>query len=292
MPQGLNELGIQINLGTTIEYLVRNLQTSLASFWKFTGTLLESLVDGANNLLLSSPSLVVILVLAVLALLIRGWGFTVFTLAAFLLMDAMGRWTAAMNTLGLVLVASLFSVLIGVPVGILLSRYTWLSSIVRPVLDFMQTLPAFVYLVPAVFFWGVGKTVGAVATIIFAMPPAIRLTELGIRQVPANVLEAGQAFGATRNQILFKIQLPLALPTIMAGVSQVILLSLSMVVIAGLVGVPGLGAEVVRAVSRLDIALGFESGLGVVLLAIFLDRSMEGLAVRTAQRTTRRRSAA
>lgn len=291
-PDSLHALGLQLQLGEIVESIVRAMRTDLAPVWDATGKVFETLIGGANTALLATPSYVVIIVLALVAWLIRGFGFSLFTAGAFLLMDVLGRWNSSMNTLGLVLVASFVAVVIGVPIGILISRHKWLSNLVRPILDFMQTLPPFVYLIPAVFFWGVGHTIGAVATMIFAMPPAIRLTELGIRQVPEDVTEAGLAFGSTQNQILFKIQLPLALPTIMAGISQVIMLSLSMVVIAGMVGAPGLGAEVVRSLSRLNIALGFESGLGVVLLAIFLDRAMEGLAARSARWTRERETAA
>jgi glycine betaine/proline transport system permease protein len=177
-----------------------------------------------------------------------------------------------MQTLALVLVAAVIATAVAVPIGILAARHRAVSVVVRPVLDFMQTTPVFVYLIPAVFFFGVGVVPGVVATILFAIPPGVRLTELGIRQVDREVVEAAQAFGARPGQVLREVQLPLALPSIMAGVNQVIMLALSMVVTAGLLGAAGLGAVVVRAVTQLDVGSGFEGGLAVVLLAVFLDR--------------------
>jgi ABC-type proline/glycine betaine transport system permease subunit len=169
-------------------------------------------------------------------------------------------------------VAAVIATAVAVPIGILAARHRAVSVVVRPVLDFMQTTPVFVYLIPAVFFFGVGVVPGVVATILFAIPPGVRLTELGIRQVDREVVEASQAFGARPGQVLREVQLPLALPSIMAGVNQVIMLALSMVVTAGLLGAAGLGAVVVRAVTQLDVGSGFEGGLAVVLLAVFLDR--------------------
>jgi ABC-type proline/glycine betaine transport system permease subunit len=175
-------------------------------------------------------------------------------------------------TLALVLVASVIAIGLSIPLGILAAKSSLASSVIRPILDFLQTMPAFVYLVPALILFRVGEVPGIVATIIFAMAPGVRLTELGIRGVDKEVVEAGQAFGASPWRILRQIQLPLATPTIMAGINQVIMLSLSMVVIAGMVGAGALGGEIVASLSRLDVALGFEAGFAVVILAIFLDR--------------------
>ena len=184
----------------------------------------------------------------------------------------MELWPQAMETLALLLVATLVSVVIAVPLGIAAAKSDRVSAFVRPVLDFMQTMPAFVYLVPAVVFFGLGVVPGVITTIIFALPPGVRLTELGIRQVDGETVEAGHAFGSSPGQILRGIELPLARATIMAGVNQVIMLGLSMAVIAGLIGAGGLGQVVVTSISRLDVGLGFEGGLAVVILAIYLDR--------------------
>ncbi|MFC7328302.1 ABC transporter permease [Marinactinospora rubrisoli] len=217
-------------------------------------------------------ALVVVLLFTALALVVAGWRLALFALLGFLLILSMDKWEAAMSSLALILVATAVAVVISVPIGILAAYNDRVSRIVKPVLDFMQTLPAFVYLIPAISFFGVGQVPGIIATVIFAMPPGVRLTELGIRQVDKELIEAGEAFGAPDLQILRRIQLPLALATIMAGINQVIMLSLSMVVIAGMVGAGGLGNDVYTGIARSDVALGFEGGIAVVILAIFLDR--------------------
>ncbi len=257
--------------------------------WLFDGvsTLMSALVGWLESALLFPPALVMVVLFAAIGVLVRTWKFGVFTLLSFALIVSMSMWEAAMSTLSLVLVASLITVAIGVPFGILAARRKGFSTFVRPVLDFMQTMPSFVYLIPAIVFFGIGKVPGVVATIIFSMPPAIRLTELGLRQVDTEVVEAGEAFGASPGRILTRIQIPLALPTIMAGVNQVIMLALSMVVIAGIVGAGGLGAMVFRGVTRLDVGLGFEGGLSVVILAIFLDRITSAFGERASKRTSR-----
>jgi glycine betaine/proline transport system permease protein len=208
-----------------------------------------------------------------------GWRLAGFSLIALALVVGMDLWTQTIATLALVLSATLLSLLVGFPAGIAAARSDAVDRLVRPVLDFMQTMPAFVYLIPAAMFFGLGKVPGTVATIIFSMPPAVRLTNLGIRQVPREMVEAGQAFGCTRRQLLLKVQIPHALPSIMAGVNQTIMLALSMVVIASMIGSGGLGNEVLRGIQRLDIGLGFEGGIGVVLLAILLDRVTQSFGV-------------
>jgi glycine betaine/proline transport system permease protein len=191
---------------------------------------------------------------------------------SFGLIVAMGLWVPAMQTLALVLVAGAVAVLIAIPLGIWSARNATVRAVLKPALDFMQTMPAFVYLIPAIVFFSIGVVPGLVATVIFALPPGVRFTELGIRGVDSETVEAGQSFGATPGQILRGIQLPLAMPTILAGVNQVIMLSLSMAVIAGMAGADGLGKLVVEAISTVNIAKGVEAGLGVVLIAVFLDR--------------------
>ncbi len=227
-------------------------------------------------------ALVLAVAFGVLGVALRGWKFGLFSVVAFLLIDSMGLWGPAMDTLALVLVASLVSVVLAIPLGIAAGQNDTVSRIVKPVLDLMQTMPGFVYLIPAIFLFGVGVVTGAVATVIFAMAPGVRLTELGIRNVDREVVEAGESFGAPPGRILARIQLPLALPTIMAGVNQIIMLALSMVVIAGLVGAGGLGGKVYTSISSADLAGGFEAGLAVVVLAVYLDRLTASLTSRSA----------
>ncbi|HHW07611.1 MAG TPA: proline/glycine betaine ABC transporter permease [Clostridia bacterium] len=223
------------------------------------------------------PPVITIIVFALIAWKAAGKKLSLFTVAAFLLILGMDLWRQTMQTLSLVIVSTIIALLIGIPLGIWASRSDRLSQALRPVLDFMQTLPAFVYLIPAITFFQIGRVPGVIATVIFAMPPAIRLTNLGIRQVAEDVVEAALAFGSTPNQLLFKVQLPLALPTIMAGINQCIMLALSMVVIASMVGAPGLGEGVLTGISQYKLDIGFEAGLAVVLLAMFLDRVTEAL---------------
>jgi len=186
-------------------------------------------------------------------------------------------WEPTMQTLALVLVSTCAAFTVGVPLGVLSARSTVVERVMRPVLDLMQTMPAFVYLIPAVLFFTLGKVPGAMATMIFSLPPSARLTTLGIKQVPEEVVEAARAFGATERQLLWKVQLPIAMPTILAGVNQTIMLALSMVVIAAMIGAGGLGEEVLKGITQLRIGLGFESGLAVVILAMLLDRITQSL---------------
>lgn len=253
--------------------------------FSFLITLVNSVLLNLNDLLSSAltsiPDMIAVLLLAGLAAWAKGWRFGLFALAGLLLVFSMELWTEMMNTLALVLVSASIAMVIAVPLGILAAFNQVASGVIRPLMDFMQTMPAFVYLIPALFFFSVGVVPGIVSTIIFAMPPGVRLTELGIRQVDPEIVEAGHAFGASPRSILTRIQIPLALPTIMAGVNQVIMLSLSMVVIAGMVGAGGLGELVYQGVTRLDLGLGFEAGLAVVVTAIYLDRLTSALADRT-----------
>jgi glycine betaine/proline transport system permease protein len=260
------------HIGDVVESGVDWIKDSFEPFLDGVSTVLIALVDGIAGALQFLPALVVVGLFTLLALLVRSVTFAAVTLAGLLLIVSMELWEPAMDTLALVLVATVIALVIAVPLGILAARSDTASAIVRPVLDFMQTMPAFVYLVPVVIFFGIGIAPGVCATIIFALPPGVRLTELAIRQVDHETVEAGEAFGGTSRQILGGIQLPLGLPTIMAGVNQVIMLALSMAVVAGLVGGGGLGSAVVAAISRVDVALGFEAGLAVVILAIYLDR--------------------
>ena len=231
-----------------------------------------ALYDVVEFALIAPPFWAVIVAAALIGFIVKGWKFAVGSATGLLLIVGVNQWENAMESLALVLVASAIAVAISVPLGVVAARSNSASTILRPVLDFMQTMPAFVYLVPALILFRVGVVPGIVATVIFAMAPGVRLTELGIRGVDQEVVEAGHAFGSSPWRILRQIQLPLAMPTIMAGVNQVIMLSLSMVVIAGMVGAGGLGGDVVQALSRIDVGLGAEAGLSVVIIAIFLDR--------------------
>ncbi len=204
-----------------------------------------------------------------------GWKFALFCLACCYVIDATGFWPQTMVTLALIIAATVISLVVGLPLGIWAARNDRVAAIVRPTLDFMQTMPAFVYLIPAAMLFGLGRVPGVLATVIFAMPPVVRLTSLGIRQVNKEQVEAGITFGCTPTQVLFKVQIPGAMPSIMAGINQTIMMALSMVIIASMVGAGGLGNDVLASIQRLDIGLGFESGLAVVLLAIMLDRITE-----------------
>ncbi len=234
---------------------------------------LKTLIGFFADALLWLPPLLVVIVIAALAwALHRSWKLSVMIVLSLLLVINLGYWTETIQTLTLILFATVFCVVIGIPVGIAAAHRPWLEAMLRPVLDLMQTVPTFVYLIPTLIMFGLGVVPGLISTVIFAIPAPIRLTTLGIRGVPISLIEAGKAFGATKRQILWKIEFPHALPNIMAGVTQCIMLSLSMVVIAALVGAPGLGVPVLRALNTFNVAKGFEAGLAVVIIAIVLDR--------------------
>src|ERR1700712_4263138 len=270
----------RIPFGEKVADGVNWLTTHAGGFFDAISSVMTHAVDAVTKVFTGPPYLVWVVLFTVLALLARGWAFAVFTVLAFLLIDSFALWNDTMQTLGLLLVAAIIASIIGVPLGIWSARNRGVRAVLRPILDTAQTTPSFVYLIPAVFFFGIGVVPGVVATLIFAIPPAVRLTDLGIRQVDPEVVEAANAFGARPGQILREVQLPMALQTIMAGINQVIMLGLSMVVVAGLAGAPGLGEKVTGAVSQLDVATGFESGLAVVVLAIFLDRLTSAFAER------------
>lgn len=238
----------------------------------------EQILTGFDIGLNSVPPIIVIAVLAFCAWRFSGWGLAVFSLGAMVLIGLTGFWSDTMTTLAMVLASVLFSTIVGVPIGIAAGRSNRVETIVRPFLDAMQTTPSFVYLVPIVMLFSVGNVAGVLATIIFAMPPIIRLTSLGIRQVHPELVEAATAFGATRNQVLFKVQIPLAMPTILAGLNQTIMMALAMVVIAALIGAGGLGSPVVEGLNTLDIGLAVMAGLSIVLVAVLLDRITQSMA--------------
>ena len=261
-----------IPIGDWVEGLVEYLETTFASgFDTFTDGMLF-VIEGLESLLFFFPFWLIVAAFGLLAWRLGGWRSAVFTVLGLLLIVNIGFWDSFIATLTLVLISEIFIVLLGVPLGIWAALSDVVAGVLKPILDFMQTMPAFVYLIPAVSFFGLGLVPGMVATVIFALPPLIRLTNLGIRQVPEDLLEASEAFGSTARQKLLKVQLPLATPTIMAGLNQSIMLNLSMVVIAALIGAQGLGQDVIRGMNTLDIGLGFEAGLALVIMAIILDR--------------------
>ncbi len=261
---------------TVVEYLERELGPAFDGFSAFVYFLVDNLKEG----MLFLPPIVLILLIAALTWYMAGWKNSIVAFLGLLLSENIGLWEAFVETLALVLSAEILVVTVGLPLGIWSARSDRFNSILRPILDFMQTMPAFVYLIPAVMFFGLGLVPGVVATFVFALPPLIRLTNLGIRQVPIELVEAADAFGATEMQKLLKVQIPVARPTILAGVNQSIMLGLSMVVIAAMIGAGGLGEDVLRGIQRLQVGQGFEAGLVVVILAIILDRITAGLGVR------------
>lgn len=237
----------------------------------------DFVLSGFQHGLESLPAPIAILVFALLAWQMAGLGMGAATLVSLVLIGAIGAWSQAMVTLALVLTSLFFCILIGLPLGIWLARSQKAAKIIRPLLDAMQTTPAFVYLVPIVMLFGIGNVPGVVVTIIFALPPVVRLTILGINQVPEDLIEAAKSFGSSPRQMLFKVQLPLAMPTIMAGINQTLMLALSMVVIASMIAVGGLGQMVLRGIGRLDMGLASVGGAGIVILAIILDRLTQSM---------------
>ncbi|MGR2752313.1 ABC transporter permease [Agromyces arachidis] len=273
-------IDIRLPLGELAEGAIDVLTDALGGLFDVIRAVFAGFYDLVDLVLSTPPFWAVIVVIAALAWFAKGWKLALGTALGLLVIVGVDQWENAMDTLALVLVSSAIAVVISIPLGVLAARSDVASRVIRPVLDFMQTMPAFVYLIPALILFRVGVVPGIVATIVFAMAPGVRLTELGIRGVDREVVEAGHAFGSSPWRILRQIQLPLAMPSIMAGVNQVIMLSLSMVVIAGMVGAGGLGGDVVQSLTRIDVGLGFEAGLSVVILAIVLDRITGGLGGR------------
>ncbi|MEU5958100.1 ABC transporter permease/substrate binding protein [Streptomyces sp. NPDC047525] len=267
----------RIPFGEWVNDSVDWLLSHMAWLFDFFKTVFQGAYDGIADVLQAPEPLILAGIFAVIAFWLRGVVAGVLTFAGFAFIVSLELWDHAMMTLALVLVSTIIALVISVPVGIWAARSSTVSGIVRPVLDFMQTLPAMIYLIPAILFFGMGAPAGIVATLIFALAPGVRMTELGIRQVDKELVEAADAFGTTPRNILLRVQLPLALPTIMAGVNQVIMLGLSMAAIAGMVGTEGLGADVNEAIGQLNVGLGSEAGVAIVILAIYLDRMTSSL---------------
>ncbi len=263
-------------ISAAVDYLVSEFGVVFDGFSNFVYFIVNNLKDG----MLFLHPLILIAIIAFLAWRLAGWQIALFSIIGLLLTENIGLWVPFVETLALVLTAEILVMVVGLPLGIYSARSDKANAIIRPILDFMQTMPAFVYLIPAVMFFGLGLVPGVVATFVFALPPLIRLTNLGIRQVPKELVEAADAFGATNMQKLLKVQIPVAKPTIMAGVNQSIMLGLSMVVIAAMIGAGGVGTNVLRGIQRLQVGEGFEAGLAVVILAIILDRMTAGFGQR------------
>lgn len=282
----------KLNIGQWIEKVIDGITDNFGPVLDGIAYVIEGIVDGLQAALLAPPAWVIMIIIAALAYLVqvggikglftkkglkKGIGLAIFTVIGLFLLLWMDYWEETMQTLALVLASALLALVIGIPLGIWAARSSKVDQTVRPILDFMQTMPAFVYLIPAILFFSVGNVPGVVATVVFSLPPAVRLTNLGIRGVQPDVVEAAQAFGSTQRQLLYKVQIPLAMPTILAGVNQVIMLALSMVVIASMVGAAGLGERVYSGILQAKVGLGFEAGLGIVILAIILDRITQSL---------------
>ena len=267
----------RIPLGEWVDSFVASLYEHFEGLFRGFSYIIGGFVDLLTNFLTIIPAILMIIILCFFIwYTTRKLSLVIFTLIGLLFILNINYWAQTMQTLALVLTSVIISIIVGIPIGILASQNERFSKFLKPTLDFMQTMPAFVYLIPAITFFGVGVVPGIIASVIFAMPPTIRFTDLGIRQVPEDLIEAANAFGSTASQKLFKVQLPLATGTIMAGVNQSIMLSLSMVVTASLVGAPGLGVDVYRSVTQVNIGMGFEAGLAIVVIAIILDRITQG----------------
>ncbi|WP_413065414.1 ABC transporter permease [Siminovitchia sp. 179-K 8D1 HS] len=265
-------------MGKYADQFVSFLDVSLEGFFDFIFLVASMTINGIQDFLIWLPWW-----LFIIAIFLLGWYFkSIFSgilYAVFIfLIGTFGLWEDMMTTIAIIMTAVLICLIIGIPIGIFMSYSTGFSAIMRPILDAMQTMPSFVYLIPAIFFFGLGNVSAIFATLIYALPPVIRLTELAIRGVDKEVIESAQSFGSSNWQMLSKVQLPQALPTIMAGVNQTTMMALAMVVIASMVGAQGLGEQVLVAINRIDIALGFEAGISIVFLAIIIDRVTNGAA--------------
>lgn len=252
-----------------------------ASFFDGISDILRAFIEMVTSFLLFIPAEVIVVLIVFVAWKASGKGLALFALIGGFYIGAVDLWSESIQTVSIVIVSTIISVGIGIPVGILTALNKTADRIVRPILDFMQTLPSFVYLIPAILLFGLGSVPAVIATFVFATPPAVRMTSLGIRQAPAEVIEASKAFGSTKWQLLLKVQLPLAVPTIMAGVNQTMMLSLSMAVIASMIGAPGLGDTVLTGISTVNVGLGLTGGLAIVVLAIILDRITQSIGTKS-----------
>ena len=271
---------IRIPFGEVVEKIVIWLTDNFATLFDSITMVVNMALNQFNALLLWVPWPVTILAFMALAWRFAGRRVALVTGLFLFAMGAFGLWAHGMKTLALVATSVSIAVLLGIPLGILSARNDTTDKIVRPIMDGMQTIPSFVYLIPAVMFFGIGNVPGVMATVIFALPPMVRLTNLGIRQVSKETVEAGKAFGCNEWQLLVKIQIPLALPAIMTGVNQTVMMALSMVVIAAMIGAGGLGNPILFAIQRVDLGMGVEAGFGILFTAIILDRILQGYSAK------------
>lgn len=271
---------IRIPIGNWVEtgvvWLTDNFSGVFDSISMVVGYILNH-IDKAFNAI---PWPFMLLALTLLAWFVSGWRIGLLVGISLFFLGSFDLWQLGMSTLALVATAVFISILVGLPLGIIAARNERFNAILNPILDGMQTIPSFVYLIPAIMFFGIGDVPGILATVVFAIPPMVRLTSLGIRQVDTEVVEAGHAFGSTSMQLLFKIQLPLAIPSIMTGVNQTVMMSLSMVVVAAMIGAGGLGYKILYSIQRIDLGVGVEAGLGILIIAIVLDRILQGITRR------------
>lgn len=276
-------LSMKLPIGEYVEKLINWMTVNFAGAFDSIKSGLEAIIDSISQALTAIPVFLFILIIMFIGWWIAGKGIAFFSGIGLFLIYNLGLWKQTMLTLGLVSAATIIAIIMGLPLGILMAKSNRANKIIRPILDFMQTMPAFVYLIPAVYFFDLGTVPGAVATIIFAMPPIVRLTNLGIRQVPKDVVEAARAFGATPIQLLLKAQIPLAIPSVLAGLNQTIMLALSMVVISSMIGAGGLGNIVLQGITQMKMGQGFEGGLAVVIIAMILDRITQCLGKHTSK---------
>ena len=274
----------RIPIGDWIEAAVLWLTVNWAPFFDGISFVVEKMLGWTNDFLLWLPWPVVVLLFALIGWKAAGRRTAIFGAAGLLFLGTLNLWQDGMSTLALVVTAVTISLALGIPLGILAASNNRSEVVIKPILDAMQTMPSFVYLIPAILFFGIGRVPGVLATVIFSLPPVVRLTNLGIREVSSEVMEAASSFGSTWHQLLTNVQLPLAMPTIMAGVNQTIMMALSMVVVASMIGAPGLGYNILYGIMRVELGIGVESGIGILLLAMILDRITQGLG-KTRKRT-------
>ena len=272
---------IQLPFAEWVDAIMYWVLTNWGGFFDAVGTGILQILLYIEKFLLWLPWFVIVILVALLAWrVMRHWAAGVIMAVFMVIIGSFGYWDLSMMTLAVIIAAVIISLVIGIPTGIIMARSDRVERIIRPVLDAMQTMPSFVYLIPALMLFGLGKVPAVFATIIYAAPPVIRLTNVGIRQVPQSIIEAATAFGSNGRQVLFEVQVPLAVPSIMVGINQTTMMALAMVVIASMIGARGLGLEVLLAINRIEVGRGFEAGLSIVLLAIIIDRITNAMASR------------